>query len=48
MQNRPCQRLRLALVLVGMLTLLAACGQKGPLYLPPPDNTTHNDKQQDP
>jgi predicted small lipoprotein YifL len=42
---RPC--IRLALVLVGMLTLLTACGQKGPLYLPAPDKTTHSDKQQD-
>jgi predicted small lipoprotein YifL len=47
MHHRPRTRLRLALVLIGTLTLLAACGQKGPLYLPTPDNAPHSDKQKD-
>jgi predicted small lipoprotein YifL len=48
MQHQPRPRLWLTLTLVGVLALLAACGQKGPLYLPPPDDTPHNDKPQDP
>jgi len=37
MQHRPRKRLWLAVLLIGTLTLLTGCGQKGPLYLPSPD-----------
>jgi len=34
------QKLFILVVLVlGVLSLLSACGQKGPLYLPPPPET---------
>ena len=35
MPRRPHRLLWLAIALLGILNLLAACGQKGPLYLPP-------------
>ena len=47
MQHRPRPRLWLAAALIGTLVLLAACGQKGPLYLPSPDDTSHSNPQKD-
>ncbi|MEJ2693229.1 MAG: lipoprotein [Candidatus Thiodiazotropha sp.] len=35
MHCRPYRLLWLTIALLGALNLLAACGQKGPLYLPP-------------
>ncbi|MGV6858143.1 MAG: LPS translocon maturation chaperone LptM [bacterium] len=29
----------LLVIALGSLSMLSACGQKGSLYLPPPDNT---------
>ncbi|MEJ2592993.1 MAG: lipoprotein [Candidatus Thiodiazotropha sp.] len=47
MQHWPRPRLWLTVALIGTLALLAACGQKGPLYLPSPDDTTHTHSQKD-
>ncbi len=33
----PRTLLWLVIALIGSLNLLSACGQKGPLYLPPPE-----------
>ncbi len=33
----PRTLLWLVIALLGSLNLLSACGQKGPLYLPPPE-----------
>lgn len=38
MQHRHQIPTWLAIALLGMLNLLSACGQKGPLYLPPPED----------
>jgi len=35
----PRTLLWLVIALLGSLNLLSACGQKGPLYLPPPEET---------
>lgn len=38
----------LTVVALGTLSLLGACGQKGPLYLPPPGDRPVPAKQADP
>ena len=46
MQHRPRTLLWLVIALLGSLNLLTACGQKGPLYLPPPDDPTQTETPQ--
>ena len=42
MKQRPAYLVRLCLILI-CLGLLAACGQKGPLYLPDPEPDQETD-----
>ncbi|MBN2885591.1 MAG: lipoprotein [Chromatiaceae bacterium] len=37
----------LVVLVLGVLSLLSACGQKGPLYLPPPPETAGAAPQSD-
>lgn len=47
MQCRPHSLLWLAIALLGALNLLAACGQKGPLYLPPAEEPPVTEQSSD-
>lgn len=40
----PRTLLWVVIALLGALNLLSACGQKGPLYLPPPEEAAVNEK----
>lgn len=43
----PRTLLWLVIALLGSLNLLSACGQKGPLYLPPPDAAAQTETPQE-
>lgn len=43
----PRTLLWLLIAVLGILNLLSACGQKGPLYLPPPDEETRSESRPD-